>query len=100
MNYEFYTYYVYVSVVFKLANNTSSLHYLLQKMAKWSGLHNGKFPDPYTNIKFEKEEKKEKKKKKKKLLRDQRDQQIDTNGNKVRSKEKKKPFYLLLYIRQ
>ena len=47
-------------------------------MAKWSELHNGKFPDPYAKLKFD-EEKKEKKKKKKKKQQNQ----IDANGNKV-----------------
>ena len=71
-----------------------SLFSLFQRMAKWSDMHNGKFPDPYAKIKLEKEEKKEKKKKKKKqLLRErnsqqqqqqQQQQQIDSNGNKVK----------------
>ena len=54
-------------------------------MAKWSSLHNGKFPDPYEKLKFDPEPPKKKKKKK---LRDrntqqQQQQQVDANGNKV-----------------
>ncbi len=42
---------------------------ILQKMAKWSEAHNGKFPDPYAKLKLDdedKERRREKKKKKKK----------------------------------
>ena len=58
-------------------------------MAKWSSQHNGKFPDPYAKLKFDKEEKKkEKKKKKQKKEKSDREKenlpkQIDPNSNKV-----------------
>ena len=61
-------------------------------MAKWSSLHNGKFPDPYEKLKFDPEPPKKKKKKK---LRDrntqqqqQQQQQVDANGNKVSGETK------------
>ena len=55
-------------------------------MAKWSELHNGKFPDPYAKLKFE-DPKKEKKKRKKTTLREKLGAKpIDANGNKVRNK--------------
>ena len=62
----------------------------LQKMAKWSSQHNGKYPDPYSKLKFNDEKKKEKKKKKNKNRdRDHNREnkilsQIDSNANKVR----------------
>ena len=58
----------------------------LQKMAKWSSQHNGKYPDPYSKLKLDEEKKLKKKKKKKDKNRD-RDSilsQIDPNTNKVR----------------
>ena len=63
-------------------------------MAKWSELHNGKFPDPYAKLKFEDEGKKKEKKLKKKKRRERAAAavaaavvaaQIDANGNKVRT---------------
>ena len=59
----------------------------LQKMAKWSSQHNGKYPDPYSKLKLDEEKKIKKKKKKKDKDRD-RDSilsQIDPNTNKVRN---------------
>ena len=59
-------------------------------MAKWSSQHNGKYPDPYSKLKFNDEKKKEKKKKKNKNRdRDHNREnkilsQIDSNANKVR----------------
>ena len=50
-------------------------------MAKWSSQHNGKFPDPYSKLKFDSEKKKEKKKKKAK--REKENREIDSNTNKV-----------------
>merc|ERR1712018_526701 len=58
----------------------------LDKMAKWSSQHNGKFPDPYSKLKLDEEKKIKKKKKKKDKNRD-RDSilsQIDPNTNKVK----------------
>lgn len=58
---------------------------LLQKMAKWSSQHNGKYPDPYSKLKLDEEKKLKKKKKKKDKNRD-RDSilsQIDPNTIKV-----------------
>ena len=55
-------------------------------MAKWSSQHNGKYPDPYSKLKFNDEKKKEKKKKKQKREREHRENiltQIDSNANKV-----------------
>ncbi|XP_040578746.1 uncharacterized protein [Lepeophtheirus salmonis] len=49
----------------------------LQKVAKWSGLHNGKLPDPYSVLTFEKEENKSKKKKKK------REQNLTSNAKEL-----------------
>ena len=62
----------------------------LQKMAKWSSQHNGKYPDPYSKLKFNDEKKKEKKKKKNKNRDREHNRenkilsQIDSNANKVR----------------
>jgi len=59
-------------------------------MAKWSSQHNGKYPDPYSKLKFNDEKKKEKKKKKNKNRDRERENknkiisQIDSNANKVR----------------
>ena len=34
---------------------TNNLNLFFQKMAKWSELHNGKYPDPYSRLKLEEE---------------------------------------------
>ena len=64
-------------------------------MAKWSSQHNGKFPDPYAKLKFDKEEKKKdkKKKKQKKEKADREKENVpkqitDPNSNKVRRETK------------
>ena len=72
------------------ANIFSSYLLPLQKMAKWSSQHNGKYPDPYSKLKFNDEKKKEKKKKKNKNRDREHNRenkilsQIDSNANKVR----------------
>ena len=59
-------------------------------MAKWSSQHNGKYPDPYSKLKFNDDKKKEKKKKKNKNRDREHNRenkilsQIDSNANKVR----------------
>ena len=73
------------------ANTFSSYLLPLQKMAKWSSQHNGKYPDPYSKLKFNDEKKKEKKKKKNKNRDREHNRenkilsQIDSNANKVRN---------------
>merc|ERR1712076_256552 len=63
----------------------------LEKMAKWSSQHNGKYPDPYSKLKFNDEKKKEKKKKKNKNRDREHNRenkilsQIDSNANKCDS---------------
>ena len=60
-------------------------------MAKWSSQHNGKYPDPYSKLKFNDDKKKEKKKKKNKNRDREHNRenkilsQIDSNANKVRT---------------
>ena len=66
-----------------LVININQFSFSLQKMAKWSSQHNGKFPDPYSKIKLDEEKKVKKKKKKKDKDRESILNQIDPNTNKV-----------------
>ena len=71
-------------------------------MAKWSSQHNGKYPDPYSKLKFNDDKKKEKKKKKNKNRDREHNRenkilsQIDSNANKVRINHLH--FYIENYI--
>jgi len=66
----------------------------LEKMAKWSSQHNGKFPDPYSKLKLDEEKKVKKKKKKKDKSRDvdsilsQLDPNVTNKGSSGSSSEK------------
>ncbi|XP_059090411.1 autism susceptibility gene 2 protein-like isoform X2 [Tigriopus californicus] len=54
----------------------------LERMAKWSESHNGKFPDPYAKLTLQEDkEKKEKKKKKKKKREREKQKQIEAANN-------------------
>ena len=67
-------------------------------MAKWSSQHNGKFPDPYAKLKFDKEEKKKDKKKKKqkkeKADREKENVNKQIDPNKVRYKFVNNTFFV------
>jgi len=66
----------------------------LEKMAKWSSQHNGKFPDPYAKLVLDEEKKHKKKKKKKDKNRDrdsilsQLDPNVTNKGSSGSSSEK------------
>merc|ERR1719367_160566 len=58
----------------------------LEKMAKWSSQHNGKYPDPYSKLKFNEKKKKKNKNRDRDHNRENKIlSQIDSNANKCDS---------------